>query len=166
MQLTFLSFKYETIVVYDKIKLSENERRDNMKLIFAIDDNYHILFNHRRVSRDGNIIKDIQEALMGRKLYVNNFSASLFDGFKNLIVDNDFLNVAESNTFCFVENVDVAEHIDKVEMIVIYRFNRIYPGDFSLDKTILNSFSLDYKEDFAGTSHDKITREVYFRKDV
>ena len=146
MQLTFLSFKYETIVVYDKIKLSENERRDNMKLIFAIDDNYHILFNHRRVSRDGNIIKDIQEALMGRKLYVNNFSASLFDGFKNLIVDNDFLNVAE--------------------MIIIYRFNRLYPGDFSLDKPILNSFSLDYKEDFAGTSHDKITREVYFRKDV
>ena len=49
---------------------------------------------------------------------------------------------------------------EKLESLVLYRWNRRYPADvyFDLD---LSQWRLVSRREFSGTSHDTITKEVY-----
>ena len=48
------------------------------------------------------------------------------------------------------------------ETIVLYRWNRAYPADVKF--TMPQGFALKESRDFAGSSHEKITREEYIRE--
>ena len=50
--------------------------------------------------------------------------------------------------------------VDRLEQVILYRWNRDYPADvrFTLD---LSGFRLRQRVDFAGSSHEKITEEIY-----
>ena len=50
-----------------------------MKIIACLDDNNGLLFNNRRQSRDRVVIEDILKDCHNSKLWINNFSKSLFD---------------------------------------------------------------------------------------
>ena len=64
------------------------------------------------------------------------------------------------NGYCFAENFTVDEN--DVEEIIVYKWNRVYPADvqFNID---LKKWNLAETVDFAGSSHEKITRERYVR---
>ncbi len=51
---------------------------------------------------------------------------------------------------------------DRIEKVILFKWNRNYPADtfFSLD---LSGYTLEKTEDFAGNSHEKITKEIYRR---
>lgn len=49
---------------------------------------------------------------------------------------------------------------DRITEVVVYRWNRSYPGDFHLDLD-LNQWRLVQTTEFAGYSHEKITKEIY-----
>ena len=68
---------------------------------------------------------------------------------------------ASKEDYCFVENMPLAEHIESIEKIILYKWNRDYPSDFTLDITIDNEWKLTQTEEFKGSSHDKITEEIY-----
>ena len=79
-----------------------------------------------------------------------------------LKVDDNFLSKAEKNEYCFVENVSVLPFIDRIEKIIIFKWNRTYPSDMYFDIPIKNDFwHILYKKDFKGSSHKNITMEVY-----
>jgi hypothetical protein len=49
---------------------------------------------------------------------------------------------------------------DRIEELVIYHWNRKYPADFKLDLPY-KKWKKQSKEEFAGFSHEKITKEIY-----
>ena len=72
----------------------------------------------------------------------------------------DFLEQAGEGEYCFVENTGLQAVEAKIEKIIVFWWNRHYPSDrkFDLDLSKWNKVS---EEEFAGYSHEKITKEVY-----
>lgn len=129
-----------------------------MKIAVCVDDNMGMLFNSRRQSRDRELIKDFVETAKNNSIYIKPFSKILFDEYK-VIIDNNMLNNAQENDFCFLENESILPYIDKVNELIIYRWNRNYPYDFCFEMP--ENFSLKESTEFKGSSHEKITKEIY-----
>ena len=80
-------------------------------------------------------------------------------------VDEDFLKKAGPGELCFAETVSPGAYLApegqcQIERIVLFKWNRRYPGDVYFDID-LKRFNLIRSEDFAGSSHEKITMEIY-----
>ena len=131
-----------------------------MKIAVCVDDNMGMLFNSRRQSRDRELIKDFVETANNNNIYIKPFSKILFEEYK-VIIDNNMLNNAQENDFCFLENESILPYIDKVNELIIYRWNRNYPYDFCFE--IPENFSLKESTEFKGSSHEKITKEIYIK---
>ena len=68
------------------------------------------------------------------------------------------------NDFCLVEDKSLYKYIDKINTIVIYNWNRIYPTDLHFDIDLNNnSWELMNESEFEGSSHEKITKKIYRR---
>ena len=128
-----------------------------MKLIVCLDDNNGMMFNKRRQSRDRVLIENVLEFCKGEKLYTNEYSAKLFP--ENAV--EIFENVEQiGNSFCFAEDFNVNE--EYVDEIIVYKWNRLYPADIYFNIN-LGNWTLIETVDFEGSSHEKITREIYRR---
>lgn len=131
----------------------------------CIGDGNGMLFNRRRVSRDKRQQEDLLALCGDGRLWMDEYTAPLFAwAAERVTVDEDFLQNAGPGEVCFVEDQPLAPAADRVEAVVLYRWNRAYPADarFDLD---LSGFQLTERVEFPGTSHEKITREVYRRKE-
>ncbi len=133
-----------------------------MNIIVCVDNSMGMLFNNRRQSKDIAVTDKIKNLTQGSHLWINEFSRSLFLEFEadRLTVDNDFLLKAKSTDYCFVENCTLKEYDEKIEKLLVFKWNRDYPYDFSFDID-LSECKLNSTEDFVGNSHEKITLEVY-----
>ncbi len=133
-----------------------------MIVMVCVDNSLGMLFSNRRQSRDKVLINKIAEMSCISRLFINEFSRPLFESFESqiIIVNDDFLEMANNGDYCFVENCSLAPYIEKIEKLIVYKWNREYPSDFSLDID-LSQWSLISTTDFKGNSHDKITMEVY-----
>ncbi len=128
-----------------------------MKLIVCLDDNNGMLFNERRQSRDRVLIENLLELCKGETLYTNEYSAKLFPE-NSVVVCEDFSNLTIG--YIFVENFTIPQ--EKITEIVVYKWNRVYPADAYFN-IALDSWTLTEAVDFVGSSHEKITREIYVR---
>ena len=133
-----------------------------MTVIVCLDNANGMMFNNRRQSRDANVVKDICETATGKRLLVGPYSAPLF-GENDVIVSECFLDEARADDYCFVENVPMAKYLNKIDSIIVYKWNRDYPSDFFFDIDYASVFRLESEAEFVGTSHDKITKEVYVK---
>lgn len=132
-----------------------------MIAVICVDDNNGMLFNNRRQSRDMLLIEDLIKYANSNKILINEFSKSLFADYEhNILISDTFLSDANENDICFVENVDLTNFKDKINTLIIYKWNRVYPADFHFNLN-LSSYKLIETKDFKGNSHDKITRETY-----
>lgn len=130
-----------------------------MILIVVVDDRNGMMFNHRRQSQDRILREKILELPAGRKLWVNSYTANQFKGEDSrLVIDESFFEKAEKEDFCFAE--DSLPSADMINKLILFKWNRKYPGDFFFDIDI-SSWKLIKKNEFAGSSHSKITMEVY-----
>ena len=133
-----------------------------MILISCADNALGLRFNHRRQSRD--------RVVCGRMLEVSGGELWLAEGSKGLFADfpEAALNTVSDprevpqGSFCFWERpADVA-----AEKIILYRWNRDYPGD---ERFLFpggeEAWLLSRQEDFPGFSHEKITEEIYLPKE-
>lgn len=128
-----------------------------MVIIVCLDQKNGMRFNHRRLSRDREIIKDIYKTLLDAPLYMSKKSKALFEDYEGeIVVDSQFME--KSDMFCFLETNDFNTH--KVDEIIIYRFDTTYPADeyFPID---LNEYILMEESEFKGYSHEIITKEIY-----
>ena len=131
-----------------------------MTLIVCVDDRLGMMFNHRRQSRDREVIRRILDITKGHTLWVSPYSAPLFEGAAR--TDAQYAQQAGKDDFCFVEDGDLPlEHADRV---ILYRWNRTYPADrrFPADPTALG-FHPTHTEEFVGFSHETITEEVFVK---
>lgn len=134
-----------------------------MILIACVDDNLGLAFNHRRQSRDRLLRRDLLEVVAGRTLWMSPYSAGQFDPLPpNVRVSEEFWRQAGPGEFCFTELQPPGDWLDRLEGVVLYRWMRRYPSDLKFDLP-LEGFRLQTRQEFAGSSHPKITREVYVK---
>ena len=133
-----------------------------MNIIVCVDKSNGMMFNNRRQSQDKELITKVMEISSDARLFMNEYSLSMFSEQENITTCKDFLLQAQAGDFCFIENDDIPS--ENIEDIYIFNWNRDYPADayFTFDLK-LNGFKRIKKEDFVGYSHKKITLEVYRR---
>ena len=136
-----------------------------MKLIVCVDRNNGLSFNHRRQSRDRLLRQRILALAGARTLWMDRYSAALFgaelDG-HTVRVEEDFLAQAAPGDFCFLEDRSPRPTAERIERLILFRWNRVSPADLSFDLD-LSGWRLAESGDFPGSSHDRITQEVYVR---
>lgn len=135
-----------------------------MILIACIDDDNGMMFNHRRQSQDRVLRERVLKMTDGSRLWMNHYSARQFesDSAAQINIDDNFLNEAAPGEYCFVEDLDVSPYKQWVEKIVLFKWNRRYPSDLRFNISINDhGWKLRQSTDFAGSSHEKITEEVY-----
>ncbi|MBQ5321412.1 MAG: ribonuclease Z [Oscillospiraceae bacterium] len=130
-----------------------------MKVFVCLDDKNGMTFGGKRQSRDRIVIEDVLKTVGEEKLYIDAFSKTLFEN-KGAEIVKEF----PKEGYFFNENKEMKHHMEFISEIIVYRWNRRYPADFYLDIDIAKEgFKLaDYLE-FKGSSHDKITKEIYRR---
>lgn len=135
-----------------------------MQVAICLDDRQGMLFHQRRLSQDRVMRADLLNALQGGKLWLNAYSARQFsaEDQENLCITEDFLDKTPDDAYCFVENQALKPYTERIEKLIVYRWNRVYPSDMRLDLD-LSTWNLVYQEDFPGYSHEKITKEIYTR---
>ncbi|WP_304432773.1 ribonuclease Z [Acutalibacter muris] len=135
-------------------------------MITFIDSCGGMMFNHRRQSQDRTALQRIVDMTASSTLWMNEYSTKLFSGFfaPQVQVDAQFLDKAGPGDFCFVENLDVSAYLPFIEKFVLFYWNRAYPSDMKFSIRLDNGkWMCTQHEDFAGSSHEKITMEVYER---
>ena len=133
-----------------------------MNLIVCLDNKNGMLFNKRRQSSDRVVCRKILSAMNGKTLWMNGYSRKLFrQAGGDIRVDENFLEAAGQGDYCFVENTDVTQYMARVHRVVVFRWNRTYPADLRFPS--LDEWKMVETSSLEGSSHDKITREVYER---
>lgn len=128
-----------------------------MTIYVCLDDRNGMLFNNRRQSRDRAVLEDIR-ASVPDVLTVDEFSEKFIAA-----ADIPFVvGEPEPGAHFFLENRKASELLPAAEKVVVYRWNRAYPGDFRFDGDF-SGFTLQSTEEFPGKSHERITKEVYVR---
>lgn len=121
-----------------------------MTVIVCLDNANGMMFNHRRQSRDANVVKDILKTINGASLLIAPYSESLFSQAEcSVSISESFLADADAKDYCFVENTSVAEFKEKISRLVIYKWNRDYPADFYFDIDYASDYKLETTLDFA-----------------
>ncbi|MBQ5591648.1 MAG: ribonuclease Z [Clostridia bacterium] len=133
-----------------------------MKIIVCVDKSNGMLFNSRRQSQDEELRKRIIEISKNSKLLMNNYSAKQFENKNNIFISENFLNEAEKENYCFIENSEIPT--EGIEEIIIYKWNRKYPADTYFKIDLKKGFKKISSTDFSGSSHEKITEEIYIKK--
>lgn len=138
-----------------------------MILIAVVDDNYGMMFHNKRQSQDRVLIERVLKLTKGKCLWMNSYTKKQFaevDDTIQICVDDDFLEKVPVGDYCFVENRSVFPYESKIEKIILFHWNRIYPSDLYFDINLKdNRWNLVLSDEFTGNSHDKITLEVYQR---
>ena len=130
-----------------------------MEIIICLDDNNGMLFNNRRQSRDSKLLWDIKNGLEDR-LTIFPFSEKLVSSAE--IPYEIMSGSASENTVLFVEDRGIKEFLPVTNKITVYRWNRVYPADLTLDIDLAKEgFRSVSVYEFAGSSHEKITKEVF-----
>lgn len=127
-----------------------------MTLIICLDDAFGMAFNRRRLSRDNAVYRDIAEMAAGAPICMDERSTSLFKGLE--------INISGSNAaFYFVEFEAPGTISEKADKLVLYHWNRRYPADLRCDIDF-DGWRLAETTEFPGSSHEKISKEVYIRE--
>ena len=134
-----------------------------MKIAVCLDDKDGMTFFGRRQSMDSCLRREFLALCGTDKVWMNAYSAAQFtEASERLLVDEDFLSKAEENDWCFVENGDIASAAERITQVVLYRWNRHYPSDVKFPVALFSDrWTLIGQRDFSGSSHERITEEVY-----
>lgn len=136
-----------------------------MVLIACIDSKGGMMFNRRRQSRDRLLRQDLLEEAGGRTVWMSPYSRGQFDpGAENVRAAEDFPQRAGEDGICFFEDGDPGPWLERADGLILYHWNRAYPADqyFPLP---LAGWTLARREEFPGSSHERITKEVFVRSE-
>ncbi len=111
--------------------------------------------------------EDLLRETAGAKLLMNAYSAGQFEPDAQIICTENCLACAGEGEYCFVENLDPCAYSHKIEKVIVYRWNRIYPADVSFPLSLKTApWRLEAVTEFSGSSHEKITKEVYVHENI
>lgn len=127
-----------------------------MTAIITLDDkNGYTLFG-KRLSRDREIIKDIEKDYS--RIYASEYSAVLFRD-SGIEAVSPIPDPLPGDAVLFLETEPIPEEADT---LIVYRWNKKYPSDRKYNPEE-NGWKRISSTDFSGYSHEKLTKEVYTR---
>ena len=130
----------------------------------CLDDENGMGFGGRRQSRDRLLIADLMGESTARTLVIGEYSRLLFEEYPQAVVSSDPFADCPDGGIYFAELQPIAPYLKQIGELIVYRWNRLYPADLYFDVDLQKSgFSLCSSCEFTGSSHDKITKEVYRR---
>lgn len=135
-----------------------------MTLICCVDDSMGMAFNKRRQSRDIEVTKKIISLCENKTLFIDEYSKKLFEeaGFTDFKIHESSFSEFPENSCYFPENTAPSPFEKYTDRIILFRWNRAYPGDTHFDINLSSGvWHLIETQEFAGKSHEKITMEVY-----
>ena len=137
-----------------------------MILIFTLDDNNATQFCGKRQSTDSEVATHILDFANNAPIYMKEKSKSFFNtairSCSQFVFVDNFNDVPE-DAVCFIEEVVSDEILNKVDLMLVYRWNRVYPSVVK-DRLNLDDYTKHFIESFKGSSHNQITTELYMRK--
>lgn len=122
-----------------------------------------MMFNNRRQSQDKVLREYIINESQSSKLWMNQYSMNQFEeqSTDNIYVDEFFLDKAEENDYCLVENLSLKGYEQKINKIILFKWNRVYPADKYFDIQLSDEWILKNVVEVEGNSHQKITKEEW-----
>ena len=150
-------------IQYTRYDTMKERRNGRMLAAICLDNCNGMSFHRRRQSRDRAVIEDLLLTASSARLRIPPYSAELFEACPEaVIIEEAYLERSLEGDICFVE-LDPLKPVEKrLEGLIVYRWNRSYPSDHRLD-IALSDFILTKSYDFSGSSHERITKEVYVR---
>ena len=149
--------------ILKKVLVLVDSKEPKLHIAFAIDDNNGMMFNHRRVSKDSKLCKELLTTVYssGGRLQIRPCSSPLFED--GVYTSDDPWNKAGPNDIVFIEDVDPATILGVTE-VTLFRWNRKYPSDL---KSTFNfsEYELVKIKEFTGSSHEKITKETWKKQE-
>lgn len=132
-----------------------------MTLIFCVDDNFGLMFNKRRQSRDSAVLEDIKNCFAGEKICISQYSEKLFS---EASVDYTVCDNFNQNGIYFVEAQYTSDLLNLADEVILYHWGKVYPADVKFDIALLSAdFTLEETTVLKGNSHDEIKKERYTR---
>lgn len=132
-----------------------------MTLIFCVDNNFGLMFNKRRQSRDSAVLEDIKNSFAGEKICISPYSEKLFN---EADIDYTVCEIFNEDGIYFVEDKYSPDLFNLADEIILYHWGKVYPADLTLDIDLLNiDFTLCDTDILTGTSHKEIKKERYIR---
>ena len=119
------------------------------------------VFNSRRCSKDKAVIEDIISCF-GESIKVTEFSKELFINTDISVISS--LDELNENDIFFFEDIPFSLISEKVDTLIVYRWDRVYPLGKALE--IHKNFKLISTEQISGNSHDVIIKEVYKNEEI
>ena len=133
-----------------------------MYAIVCVDNRMGMAFNHRRQSRDQALTEYLLNLAGDKGIRIHPNSGKLFSENSNVYMGEDYIQTAPKESFCFIEAEPLLPLADQIDALILCHWNRDYPGDLFLDLD-RKDWRLQFAEEFPGTSHEKITVEVYVK---
>ena len=131
-----------------------------MIVITVIEDRGGMMFNYRRLSQDRVLTEKIKNLVGNHTLWIDAYSATIFP---DAYVNEDFLQKAGEDDFCFVEDRSLLPYKNRINTLYLVSWNRCYPADLFFDLP-LTEYEIVSQEDFPGYSHEKITLQKYVHR--
>lgn len=132
----------------------------NITVAIAVDERMGIAFNKRRQSCDRIMIEELIRSQAG-KIYVSDYSKELFLDFEDRIeVVKNPIEDCKDGACCFIELSGIENDLNEIGSLILYNWNRHYPSDTTLSVD-LDNYTLVSTKEFAGSSHEKITKKIY-----
>ena len=137
-----------------------------MKVIVCIDNKNGMMFGGKRQSMDSLQRQDVEELIGKNSLFMKPYSYSLYqDRNMDIHVVEDLWS-EENDNYILVEDEDVTPLLSQIDTFIVYQWNRTYPGDFFFSIDLDNFYEKQEEKEFPGSSHEKITRIIYRRREV
>ena len=120
-----------------------------MTLICCVDDNMGMTFNKRRQSRDIEVTNSVINLAKNGKLFINPYSKKLFEeaGFIDFIIQDDSSLDFPDNSYFFNETAAPSVFEKAADEIILFRWNRAYPGDIQFDINLNSGWKLISSKD-------------------
>ena len=118
---------------------------------------------NRRQSRDRTVVEDIA-AGAGDRLIITPYSERLFTaiGAEFLVFDDPLEETDKASVIFLERRFDPEIYLPLADRLIIYFWNRDYPRDPPPKLDLAGcGFRLVAQTDFAGKSHEKITKKIY-----
>lgn len=133
-----------------------------MNVIVCLDPKNGMQFHHRRQSQDARQRQDVKQMVQGQPLYMRAKSYALYRDVDegNIIVDEQGLEHASAGEWCLVEEEALQPYTARIERLVVYRWNHVYPSDRYFDLDVTKWTRLETIV-LRGRSHEAIQKEVY-----
>ena len=103
-------------------------------------------------------IHDAKEAGFNKVVFI--IRKDIFEEFEEIIGSRIKDQIDVEYVFQELETLDTGDK--RIELFIIYRWNRVYPADVSVE--IGTEWKLTETEEIPGFSHEKITKEIYCRE--